>query len=223
MSTSGSITLLIAALRADTNPTDWSQHVHTADTEKLAVSAIVLGVAPLLHWQLSRWNVSLSPRADAKLLAARRASAARQLAIESQLAEILAASARADVPLIILKGAYLAAHVYPDASLRPMNDIDVLLRPNDLPVIESLLTRLGYIGEHKDPERGARVTKHVSTFRKPHGDAMTPNPYLSTESERTVEPHISLEESWFGLRADITPGVWERSVAIDYHGHAARA
>ena len=49
------------------------------------------------------------------------------------------------------------------------------------------------------------------------------NPYLNAGAERTVEPHLSLEESWFGLRADITPGVWERSIETDIEGHAARA
>jgi putative nucleotidyltransferase-like protein len=223
MSTLGSIELLIAALRADASPTEWQPRAQTADAEKLAVSAIVLGIAPLLHDQLSRWNVSLSPRADAKLLAASRASLVRQQAIELQLAEILDACARERIVPIVLKGAYLAAFVYPDSGLRPMNDIDVLVRAEQLAAVESVLVRLGYVGSYKDPASGARVIKHTSSFRKARADASTPNPYLSTDSERTVEPHISLEESWFGLRADITPGIWERSVPIDFRGHVARA
>jgi hypothetical protein len=38
-----------------------------------------------------------------------------------------------------------------------------------------------------------------------------------------VDPHGSLEESWFGLRVDVTPGVWERSRPVVLAGQQARA
>jgi len=103
-----------------------------------------------------------------------------------------------------------------------MNDIDVLLRPEQLGALETILLQLGYEAHYKSPQSGARIVKHTSTFRKHTGDGATPNPYLSGESERTIEPHTSLEESWFGLRADITPGVWQRSIASNFGGHRAR-
>jgi hypothetical protein len=36
-----------------------------------------------------------------------------------------------------------------------------------------------------------------------------------------VEPHGSLEESWFGLKVDISPGVWERALPLTLHGQPA--
>lgn len=36
-----------------------------------------------------------------------------------------------------------------------------------------------------------------------------------------VEPHASLEEAWFGLKVDITPGVWERAVPISLYDQPA--
>ena len=223
MSLTGSIELLIASLRADADPREWLDRARAANAERLTISAIVLGLAPLLHWRLDDWNLHLPARAEAKLRAAREASSARQLAIEAQLSELLAACASQQIEVIVLKGAYLAAFVYPDAGLRPMNDIDIMVRADQLPAVEKILTSLNYVGHYKSAESGARVVKHTSSFRKASGNAATANPYLSADSERTIEPHISLEESWYGLRADITPGVWERSVAIDYGGHAARA
>ncbi|MBI1800092.1 MAG: nucleotidyltransferase family protein [Chloroflexi bacterium] len=223
MSQTGSIALLIAALSADADPADWHPRILSADPERLVVSAMVLGLAPLLHWQLTTHHLSLTPRADAKLLAARQAAQASQHAMEAQLAEVLAACGGSGVPVIVLKGAYLAACVYPEDGLRPMNDIDVLVRPEHLREVEGLLAGLGYEGHYKSPEQGARVTKHTSTFRRPVSAPDGPNPYLSAAGERTVEPHTSLEESWFGLRADMTPGVWDRSEPIVYDGQAARA
>lgn len=222
-STPGAFDLLLAAFRADTDPVAWKRQVLRADPDKLVISAIVLGLAPLLHWQLSLWGITLPPRAWAKLQSARSASVERQLAIQSQLAELLAASARSHVTPIILKGAFLAVHVYPEPGLRPMNDIDMLVRPAELSQIGAVLVRLGYVGHYKDPAEGARVVKHTSTFQKPGAASGVANPYLNTGAERTVEPHVSLEESWFGLRADITPGVWERSIETDIDGHTARA
>jgi len=213
---------LLATFRADTDPVDWQRRA-SADPDKLVISAIVLGLAPLLHWQLSAWGLTLAPRAWAKLLSASSASAERQRAIQTQLVEILEAGAQSQLTPIVLKGAFLAAHVYPEAGLRPMNDIDILVHPEELLPIEAVLRRLGYIGHYKDPAEGARVVKHTSTFLRPGAASGMANPYLNAGAERTVEPHVSLEESWFGLRADITPGVWERSIETDIDGHAARA
>jgi hypothetical protein len=95
-----------------------------------------------------------------------------------------------------------------------MNDIDLLFTPEELPQAEAILLSLGYGGKHKSAKTGARVTKHTSTFRRESGEAngrSTPNPYLSANLDRTVEPHSSLEESWFGLKVDITPGIGERT------------
>ena len=124
---------------------------------------------------------------------------------------------------ILLKGAYLSGAVYPGAGLRPMNDLDLLFRPADLPAAVQALTALGYGAKTRLPEAGARVTKHTSTYRRAGEAAATPNPYLSPAAGRTVEPHRSLEESWYGLRVDITPGVWERSREVTVSGRPARA
>jgi hypothetical protein len=193
------------------------------DHDDLAVAAIATGMAPLLHWQLDGWGVGLEPRAQAKLAVARRAGAHREAGIQGQLAEVLDALAARGLIPIILKGAYLASAVYPAPGLRPMNDIDLLFRPEDLPQAEQVLLELGYGARFKPAEAGARVVKHTSTFRRAGETARTPNPYLSADAGRTVEPHSSLEESWYGLRVDVTPGVWSRSREVTLAGHPARA
>jgi hypothetical protein len=134
---------------------------------------------------------------------------------------------------VALKGIHLAALVYAQPALRPMNDIDLLFTPAELPGAEALLQELGYDARHKPAEIGARVTKHTSTFRRPaqeltparpafSGQTATPNPYLSARQDRTVEPHSSLEESWYGLTVDITGGVRERAVMAELAGWPCR-
>lgn len=215
--------LLASAFKANTSPSEWQAQLESIDQDALAISAIVLGLAPLLHWRLVEWNVPLAPRAMAKLAAARETARVQRQALDAQLAQVLTALAGQNVQPLLLKGSYLAACVYPEPHLRQMNDLDLLVQPHDLQATENTLLGLGYVASHKSSERGAGVVKHTSTFRPPRPDDATPNPYLSAVAGRTVEPHTSLEESWYGLRADITPGVWERSIPFSLNGHAARA
>lgn len=58
---------------------------------------------------------------------------------------IAAALGRARVPLILLKGAALLRGLYPDAGLRPLTDIDVLIDPGDLERAGAELQRIGFL------------------------------------------------------------------------------
>ena len=217
---------LVAALRIDAAPADWLAALSAAkvDQDELAITALALGLAPLLHRRLETWGQTLpDPKAHAKLAFARRAEEARHTALRAQLGEVLAAL---PVRPIVLKGAYLAEKVYPAPGLRPMNDIDLLFRPEDLPAVADALHALGYGSKEKSAALGPGITKHVSTFKRVETTrrvVSTPNPYLSGGGDRMIEPHRSLEESWFGLKCDLTPGMWERSAEIEIAGQCARA
>jgi hypothetical protein len=216
-----SVEHLIAALRVEASPGEWLAGLEAVDQDDLAVNALALGLAPLLHYRLEQWGHALpDPKAHAKLAFARRAEEARQAALRAQLGEALA---RMPAPPIVLKGAYLAEKVYPAPGLRPMNDIDLLFRPQDLPAAAEALYALGYRSKEKPADLGPGITKHIHTFRRAGDLASTPNPYLSAAGDRMIEPHRSLEESWFGLKCDLTPGMWERSAETEIAGQRARA
>ena len=169
--------------------------------------------------------MGLPSGARAKLAVTYAATQRRNSAIASQLGELLAAYAAAGIDAMVLKGGYLAFAVYPDPALRGMSDLDLFFRPDDLGRAEAVLQSLGYQGKHKSVDEGPGIVKHTSTYkREASGEAAsTPNPYLSTSGDRHVDPHGSLEESWFGLRVDVTPGVWERSRLVTLVGLPARA
>jgi hypothetical protein len=194
---------------------------HNAEWDDLAVTAIAVGLAPLLHWRLTQVDPLPATMAIAKLAVTRQAHAKRNESIGRQLAELLAAFTQQKIDVLVLKGALLAPTVYAEAALRPMNDIDLLFRPEDMFKVGPVLENLGYQGKHKAADQGPGVTKHLSTYRRAGDAASTPNPYLSAGGDRMVEPHGSLEESWFGLKVDITPGVWERAVPLSLHGQPA--
>lgn len=216
--------LILDVLRPNQTPTRWeSDRIRAnADWDDLAVRSIVLGLAPQLYRRFSAWGNEIPARAAAKFSAAYQATAARNAGIYQQLDEILRACDQRGLKPIALKGIHLAAQLYPDRALRPMNDIDLLFKPDELPAAEDLLESIGYGGKHKSAELGAGVTKHTSTFKRAADQTATPNPYLSNASGCMIEPHASLEESWFGLKVDITPGVRERSIEVDLNGQPGR-
>ncbi|MCI0396832.1 MAG: nucleotidyltransferase family protein [Chloroflexi bacterium] len=216
--------LILNALHPNQTPSNWESDCVQAQVQwdDLVVRAIVFGLAPQLQQRLAGWGLELPARAAVKLKVTYQAQAQRNAAIYAQLGEVLEACAARQLQPIALKGVHLAACYYPDPALRPMNDIDLLFTPAELPAAEQLLADLGYSGKHKSADFGPGVTKHTSTFRRTGEEAATSNPYLSAAAGRTVEPHTSLEESWFGLKVDVTPGVRERSVTVALGGQPGR-
>jgi hypothetical protein len=203
---------LLDVLRPQQQPDNWLQSAQQLNWDDFVVRAIAFGLAPQIYVQLQAWGAKIPAKAMAKLAITHKAQAKRNEAIYEQLAQVLTACVQANLHPVALKGVHLAACFYAEPALRPMNDIDLLFTPEELPQAENVLLELGYRGKNKSAETGARVTKHTSTFRRDDAknDSATPNPYLSAKLDRTVEPHSSLEESWFGLKADITPGIRER-------------
>jgi hypothetical protein len=60
------------------------------------------------------------------------------------LDEILNACEEAGIQAILLKGAALFHLVYPEPGLRPMRDIDLLVRPEQVMILKQILNTLGY-------------------------------------------------------------------------------
>ncbi len=203
---------LLDVLRPQQKPDQWQQQAQQLNWDDFAVRAIAFGLAPQVYARLKMWHTKIPPKTMAKLAVTHKMQTQRSAAIYAQLAQVLAACTTANLQPVALKGVHLAACYYPEPAQRPMNDIDLLFTPDELPQAEAMLLALGYGGKHKSAETGARVTKHTSTFRREEAETgnATPNPYLSAGLDRTIEPHSSLQESWFGLKVDITPGIRER-------------
>jgi hypothetical protein len=86
----------------------------------------------LLHWQLDRRHAALQVPATVREEAkeAWRTSTRRLLGMQYELSTLSKLLADAGIRSIALKGAFLAYHAYPDAALRPMRDLDILV-PED--------------------------------------------------------------------------------------------
>lgn len=116
---------------------DWARLVDYAEREHLA---------PILYRALKdaqRLDALARASADALHLAYVRAHIASwQWA--ATLDELLAQFARAEIPVVLLKGAALGIALYPDPALRQIGDLDVLIREQDKARAAALLVAEGF-------------------------------------------------------------------------------
>jgi len=104
------------------------------------------GTAPLLHVHLER--LALLDRLPAptrrRLIEIARGVWAANAVLANHWGEATAALRRAGVETVTLKGMVLAHVVYAEPGLRPMADIDLLVRPDDRAAALATLRDLGY-------------------------------------------------------------------------------
>jgi hypothetical protein len=90
--------------------------------------------------------------------------AARTFILSREFAEVFKRLRKEGILFIVLKGTYLAEEVYGDPALRPVSDLDLLVREKDLARIAEVLGELNYspdISELRD-----RARHHLRPFVK---------------------------------------------------------
>lgn len=99
--------------------------------DALAMAAEQHGLEPLVLAHVERTGMAI-PAAVRDRLRARRTQHAHAAAVRTRVvADVNRAMAQAGVPFLVLKGAALAHLVYSDPRLRPMRDVDLLVRRAD--------------------------------------------------------------------------------------------
>jgi hypothetical protein len=187
-----------------------AQRLAIVDWEGLVRLAAQQGVSPVVYGRLCQLGL-VPPAPGEQLRDACRASAARNLLLFSELGKLLRATQAAGVPVIPLKGAFLAETVYGDIALRPMADLDLLVKPSDLPTAIEVLRQLGYESDQPfDPVAQQARFQDMPPMRKP-GSAM-------------VELHWTLVTPLCGARIGQgeLEGIWERSVPATVAGVPSR-
>ena len=120
----------------------------TPDWQALLEAARAERVGPLLAHACERAELPDGPPVPEEVRAALRrehlVTAGKAAILAEAASRLLAAFARAGLPVIALKGLALAETVYPNPALRPMEDLDILVRTGDLPAAVRILTEAGY-------------------------------------------------------------------------------
>lgn len=140
--------LLYLCARAHCDPAHYNRLAELAASfqgwERLPGQAEVHGLAPLVYTHLKQAGIQPPPdtrrQLQALYLRHRRANQIRG----EELRRILGAFEASGIQAIALKGAAVSHIVYPEPALRPMSDLDLLVRASDARHAQALLARLGY-------------------------------------------------------------------------------
>ncbi len=172
------------------------------DWQAVADVAVRLGAGPLVFHTINPFIARLAVPADfhRKMRELYYNSAARNMRLYRQLAETLSAFNRENIAVILLKGAHLAESVYGNPALRPMADVDILAKRDDLARIDRILRELGY-----------------STSRQSAGCALE---HLAPYTKRNavhIEVHFHITTPPFSERFDPAE-LWPRARKQKYDG-----
>jgi len=164
---------------------------------------------PLLHRHLRA--ASLPAEVAAGLRARAAAEARRSLALAGELRRVMDALDSAGAAALAYKGPPLAIQAYGELSLRSFADLDLLVRPADVPRALAALARAGYhdtLGLAGARERW---------FRRVDGDY----PLLHRSTRTLVELHARVSTLRFGVDVD-TDALLRRARTVAIGGAGVR-
>ncbi|MCP4359245.1 MAG: nucleotidyltransferase family protein [Chloroflexi bacterium] len=136
---------------------DWTEETlyvenHQLDPPQLAAWAMTHDLGPLVY---ARCHTQI--HVLGKLLQQDFFSATAETKLHTTcITQISQAFSEAGLPFVLLKGAALGQSVYDDPVLRPMSDIDIWLRDEDMAPAVATMLSLGYRSNEKD-ERPLRL------------------------------------------------------------------
>jgi hypothetical protein len=81
----------------------------------------------------------------------------------NELGKVLGILRQHSIPVIALKGAHLASAVYRNITLRPMGDIDLLVKQADLLMVHDILAEQGYVSSKEETDCSQ---EHLPSYRK---------------------------------------------------------
>ncbi len=169
----------------------------------MVARALACNLAPLLFYNLRHDGRldQVPPAARECLSAEYYASVRRHLLFEAELQPVLVALLAQGITPVLLKGIVLAETTYPDTGLRPMADVDLLVKPADLPGIVRVLQPLGFGGADSLAADHDFFNGELSFAKGAHQEMLT------------LEFHQDLVHSWnftAPLALD-TAGFWQRT------------
>lgn len=129
------------------------------------------GMAPLVISHFREAHIELPEDVQKILIGLRIRHQRSNLIRRDLLAEVLSAFYDAGLELLLLKGSALAFTVYPDPGLRPMRDIDMLVKEGDARRAQAILVDLGF--KTWIPEPGQRLPGHHLPIAQKNVDGLT--------------------------------------------------
>lgn len=200
--------LLLACL-APTNEVeahwrDWREHIDIDHLDEASNRQL-----PLLYRRLQA--AGLADPDMGRLRGIYRYHWCRNQLLLAEVKRLLAALRDRGVEVMLLKGAALIQRHYRDPGLRPMSDLDIMVRPTDMGTVYALLR-----------ERGWQAAVQADL-----GQARTRRQIHAVDFRREINGRVfEIDLHWTPLHRSTWPGAetafWDRSQAIALDGIACR-
>lgn len=181
------------------SPTQWEQLVTLADEHQVT--------ALLYHRLKADGGDALAPTGVWQILQKTYyKNIFRNIKLYQELQEITTAFHKQKIPILILKGAHLAATVYDSIALRSMVDIDIMVPPQELTKAVEQIKTIGYQPSTPWLSLDAYLTynHHVPPFVRPNAVMSLELHWRITRPQRTYS--IPMDE------------LWQRSIPITVNG-----
>src|SRR5215213_6110185 len=134
--------LLLSLLRGE-NRTNSAEIDSTLFCQQLTAEACALGIAPFAYHVLAKRS-DIPVTTKKALCGAYLATTARNRELLRDLSHVLDRFHAESIDTIVMKGIHLATAVYEHIGLRPMGDIDLLVRKTDLERARQIMLNIGY-------------------------------------------------------------------------------
>lgn len=206
----GSLLLYCLGIRANGQASGRPPMPTLSEWAEVVRQAAENNVASLLYHRLK--TVLPAPEVPAGALDGLRDIAvqntAHSLQARRELAYVLEAFRRHDIPAIVLKGGHLGQVVYENFALRTMCDLDVMVRRDELAKAAGVLGDLGYTPQYYGVEAVDYAQHHHI------------RPMARKEGVR-IELHWSIARPVPSFEVDLD-GMWERARRIQLSGVEGR-
>ena len=202
-----------------------------SDWRAVELISYVHGIAPLLSVFFKQRGVlaQVPPSFSAYLGTQQRLNRDRSSHLLQRQLQIVQDMAAQGITVVPLKGSQLIPLYYKDAAMRPMADLDVLIRPEDEATLSTYLQAHDFQLIERSPRHRAFVpacySDQLSTAEQPtspqpeqvrYSDGEHPdNPYF-------IDVHTELGERYWGIYHEITPIYWQNLVSIDWCDRRSR-
>ncbi len=177
----------------------------------------VHGMAPLLYQRLRRSQAldRLALPLRTYLADQYRFNGLRVAAMMAELALVLRAADEAGIKVVPLKGSVLVSHYYDDPALRPMSDLDLLVRPEDEAKMARLLLDLGCQVVQNTP-------RHQSFVLMGSGQQVVYAQGEHPDNPRHLDLHTEIQEQIWGVSYRMTHDVWAHCRPVFFGGAPGR-
>ncbi len=173
------------------------ENLTLAEWDEFPGQARYYGLMPLVYHRLKSLHLEdIAPPDTMRAFQHRYlSSAARNTLVFRQLSSILKKFNSHDICVIALKGAHIAEEIHGNTALRPMGDLDLLIRFNDLDKADELMVEMGY-----------KPVENREYFREIHYHLA----YDPPQHKVRVELHWDIINPSSPFQVD-TDGLWSRA------------